>query len=116
MNDISLDAVDAVIQETRIIPEELLRFYRDLPGRSPSEHSKNVSRILSSLSDEEAIILIRDVVDSTVFSMLHLLDLSFKDRHIQVTFTRQQDPEAVSFGSLLDTYRERVDPGGKVVD
>lgn len=114
MNDISVEAVETMILEASIIPEELVRFYRALPGRSPSEHSKAVSHIIAKLQDEEAIVLIRDVVDSTLFSMLHLFDLDFKDRHIQVSFARQKNPDSAPFGILLDIYRERVDPGGIV--
>lgn len=116
MNDINVEAVETIILETQIIPEQLVHFYRALPGMAPSAHSKAVGDILAKLKDEEAMVLIRDIVDSTVFSMLHLFDLSFKDRHIQISFTRQQNPESAPFGTLLDAYRERVDPGGIVVE
>lgn len=115
MNDIDIDAIEAVILRTKTLPEQILHFYRDLPGMSPSDHSKEVADILEKLQDEEAIVLLRDIVDSTIFSLLHLFDLDFMDRHIHVSFTRQQNPDSAQFGMLLDAYRERVDPGGKIV-
>lgn len=116
MSNIEIEAVETIILRTKSMPEHLVQFHRALPGRAPSEHSKVISHILAKLSDEEAVLLIRDVVDSTVFSLLHLFDLGFKDRHIRVSFDRIHNPELAPFGTLLDTYRERVDPGGMILD
>ena len=113
----NVEAVDAIIRDImETMPERTVRFYRNLPGMQPSDHSKTIEDILSKLSDREAVSMVSDIVDRTIFALLHLFDLGFKDRHIQVSFTRQQDPSSAPFGTLLDAYRERVDPGGKIID
>lgn len=115
-DDMNVEVVETIIADVvEQMPKGTLRFYRDLPGMRPSEHSRMIRDILIKLNDDEVISIIADITDRAVFSLLHLFDLSFKDRHIQVSFTRQQDPDSAPFGSLLDTYRERVDPGGNIV-
>jgi hypothetical protein len=109
-------AVSAIIEETlETIPKSILQFYRNIPGRRPSEHSKEVGRILSKLTDEEVMVLVRDIIDSALFSTLHLMDLNFKDRKIRASFEPVENSDTEPFGSLLEAYRERVDPGGLIV-
>jgi hypothetical protein len=109
-------AVSVIIEEIlEAIPKSILQFYRNIPGRRPSEHSKEVGRILSKLTDEEVMVLARDIIDSALFSTLHLMDLNFKDREIKASFVSAKNLDTEPFGSLLEAYRERVDPGGIIV-
>src|SRR5687767_3960255 len=83
------DLVSIITTETvKTIPHDLLSFYTNLPGRSPSQHSRKISDIVSSLDSSSAIELMRDVTDMTVFGILYLLDNRFKTSDIQVIFRR----------------------------
>jgi hypothetical protein len=111
--DIIDDVVSAIIVETvDTMPGGLLSFYRDLPGRSPSEHSKCVAATLASLTDDQATELVRTIVDATVFSLLYLMDVSFKNMNISVAFHRGNDSASPADHPLLERYRFKVSPGG----
>ena len=109
------DIVDVIILETvRSIPNETLSFYRNLPGRRPSDLSKRVAASLREMPDDAARELIADIVDSAVFSLLYLLDNDFKSS-IRVELKRGAQTCRPSDFPLLEAYRQRVDPGGVVI-
>ena len=108
-------AVEAIVAETVVaLPDDILQFYRNLPGRRPSEHSLRLQGVLSKLTDEEARILIRDIVDSSIFSVLSLIDQGFKDRNIATSFTVTSSDDSPVMGRALEIYRQRVNPGGQI--
>ena len=108
-------AVESIILETiQTLPKNLVAFYRDLPGRRPSDHSIRMSHIIAGLDDDDALALLRDVTDATVFSLLGLFDAQFKDGHIRVRFDWDATPGEPDEDPLLEIYRMRVDPGGAI--
>ena len=105
-----VSAIEAEIIST--LPIAILGFYRNLPGRRPSDHSRRVSETLYKLDDQESIELIRDIIDRTVFSLINLMDESFKEKKIMVTFVKDGASSDLVESPLLETYRKIVDPGG----
>src|SRR5688572_27445731 len=116
MNEnICQQVTDAIIHETiNTIPQALLSFYRDLPGRMPSERSKRISKTLEYIEDTAAEELIRDAVDMTIHGILYLMDNRFKDKGIQVLFIREGHDSIPKDCPLLELYREKVEAGGEV--
>jgi hypothetical protein len=107
--------VESIIMETiDFLPQDINEFYRNLPGRQPSDHSLRVQKALNNLSEDEAIILIRDIVDSSVFAVLSLMDQGFKDKRIKTSFTKLPSGEQPLFGCAVEAYHQRVSPGGYI--
>lgn len=113
MTQVSEQVVSAIVSETvASLPEEIYRFYQNLPGRNPSIISKSIAGTLSQIDEIHAVELIRDIVDRTVFSILYLVDSGFKDRMISTEFKSISGMQSDSH--LVDTYRDQVDPGGVI--
>lgn len=104
INEICVNLIDAM-------PQRILDFYRNIPGRRPSEHSINVSRILSEIDDVKAIELIKDIVDRSVFSILNLIDNNFDGRCIKSEFVFGDGDDEVQH-EFVERYRIVMDPGG----
>lgn len=97
------------------LPSDIYDFYESPPGRKPSDHSKRVSEIISSLGKDDALELVRGVVDMSVFSMLYLMDVEFKEHSIETMFRKEAKGETAMAGNLTEQYRLAVDPGGIIV-
>ena len=109
------DTIDTIIIEILTsLPPAVLDFYKSPPGRAPSDHTKQISTIFREMSDDRAILLIMDIIDRTIFSMLYLMDSDFKSMNIKTTFNRFPDSITAGVGDvvLLDLYRARVNVGG----
>ena len=105
--------IESIIAETiDFLPQDINEFYRNLPGRNPSDHSLRVQRVLNKLSEDEAIVLIRDIVDSSVFAILSIIDQGFKDKQIVTLVTKGPSGEQPLYGHAVEAYRQRVSPGG----
>lgn len=113
MNDtICAEAVDAIVANiVETLPNSLLEFYRNPPGRKPSQQTLKVSEIVKKLDDDEALALIRSVMDGSLFAVLSLFDMNFKDKNIEVHFRRSTGLETAL---LHELYRLHVDPGGQI--
>jgi len=109
------NVVEAIIVETvATLPSGFLEFYKDLPGRKPSELSVRLAAAWMAVDEDDAIDMIRDVVDRTVFSMLYLIDARFKNLKIATSFDHA-DTSAEPFPTdLHNRYRQRVEPGGLI--
>lgn len=105
--------ISAICAETvETLPDTLLNYYRNPPGRRPGARVLSIKDNVAPLSDADVTEIVRDVVDQTVFSLLHLLDLEFKDKGIVVGFGRRDEAITATSRSLVELYREKIDPGG----
>lgn len=111
METLTGEMLDAVVAETQSLPAELLKAYRHPPGRKPSASLLQIRDALSELDDATALLLVRDVVDVTVFQMIYLLGVGFK-RDLSVDVSREGNRERLDGSGLHEDYRARVDPGG----
>ena len=113
--DICNAVVDSIVTETvSSLPNDVLSFYRNLPGRKLSETSKKISRLLSNMDDQTALELIVDIVDRSVFSILYLIDNDFKDQKIGTVFTKESLASGPDDCRLVERYRDKVEPNGIV--
>ena len=107
---LSEQAVEALISDIlATFPDQLAAFYKAPPGRKPSEQSVKMREIQNALSESDAVLLVRDVVDRTLASALSLMDQNFKSE-ISTSFSTNGETERAS--GLLDAYRMQIDPGG----
>lgn len=114
-DDLSNDIIDAIILEVILnLPNELLHFYENLPGRQPSKHHRKIAAIIKAIDSQDALSIIRDVADSCVFSILYLIDSDFKDKSIETSFHRGPKNAKRSGPELLEYYRDKVNPGGLI--
>ena len=113
--DLSKDIIDAIVSEVvLVLPNELLHFYQNLPGRKPSDHHRGISDTIATIDSEEALSIIRDVADSCVFAFLNLIDSNFKDKSIETSFHRSLRNTEHNDTELAEYYRAKVNPGGLI--
>lgn len=113
MAELTNEMLRAIIVETvDTMPEELLAYYRNPPGRRPPEHVRRIQTAIADMDDAIVKLLIRDIVDRAVFGMLYLTGASFKDAHIATTISRGALSESLADSVLHEEYRLQVDPGG----
>jgi hypothetical protein len=111
MTTLMNEMMDAIVIETQGIPSGLLKYYRNPPGRKPSEGVLKIRDTLADMDDDTALLLIRDVVDSAVFTMVYLLGSGFKC-DLSIDLNRAGNRERLDDSGLTEDYRLRVDPGG----
>jgi hypothetical protein len=113
MANLPNEMLQAIIVETvDTMPEELLAFYRNPPGRSPHEHVRQIQTAIENIDDPTAKLLIRDVVDGVVFQLLYLIESEFKERRIETIIRQGSVSHELAGSALHESYRERIDPGG----
>ena len=114
MAELTNEMLRAIIVETiDTMPEELLAYYRNPPGRRPHEHVRQIQSAIAEVDDATVKVLIRDIVDRAVFQMLFLTGASFKDAHMATTISRGAFSECLADAVLHEKYRLQVDPGGR---
>lgn len=111
MTTLTGEMLDALIVESQSLPEELLRAYRNPPGRKPTESVLRITDALAKTDDATALLLLRDVVDAAVFQMVYLLGVGFKS-NLSVDISREGNRERLHGSALHEDYRARVEPGG----
>lgn len=113
MADLVNEMLEAIIIETvDTIPEELLAYYRNPPGRKPHEHVCQIQTAIADMDDATATMIIRDIVDRVVFSMLYLIEAEFKNIRIKTTISRGAQSDNLTNYGLHEDYRELINPGG----
>jgi hypothetical protein len=114
MSELAEEVLEAIVHHTvDTLPDQLLGFYRDPPGRKPHDHVLRIRAALAGIDDAAAKELIRDVVDATVFSLLYLIDSDFRGRGVGTTISRGQDSCELNDSLLHEDYRMKVHPGGE---
>lgn len=114
-NDVSSDIIDAIILEVILnLPNELLHFYGNIPGRNPSDHHRQIAAVIKTIDNKDALSIIRDVADSCVFAILNLIDSDFKDKSIETSFNRSHKNAEHNDTELAEYYRAKVNPGGLI--
>jgi hypothetical protein len=111
METLTAEMIDAIASEFQSMPGDLLKFYRDPPGRKPSEHLLRLRNAIASIDDETMEALIRDVVDATVFQMVYLMGASFKS-DLDLAISRGDEQESLRGTVLHENYRAHINPGG----
>jgi hypothetical protein len=106
--------VDVIIEDGYLAgPEILFRSLREPAGRAPSDRSKRVAHALSKLGEEEALLVVRSVLDAATLSIISLFDHDFKNSglHARLSFGSQvaDTRDNPTFGRA---YRSRVEPHG----
>jgi len=107
--------VDLVVSDGFLSrPEELVASLRSPSGRAPSEVSRRTAEAMSKLNDEEALRIVRSVLDAGVFSVFSLFDSDFKNSGLHAEFSCGDQMVDTRTGNqdFWDAYRSRVEPGG----
>lgn len=109
------EITDAIVTDiVARLPEGLLKIYMSPPGRKPSADLMNISSLVHEIGSDKALMLIRDVMDTTIASVLGLIDLDFKDSKIRISAEKVLPDTSAEETEFADLYRYRVDPGGHV--
>ena len=111
MTTLSGEMLDALVIESQSLPVDLLRAYRNPPGRKPNESVLRIRDALVNTDDATALLLLRDVVDAAVFQVVYLLGAGFKS-NLSVDISRDGNRERLDDSALHEEYRARVEPGG----
>lgn len=111
MTTLTGEMLDALVIESQSLPAELLRAYRNPPGRKPTESVMRIRDALGDTDDATALLLLRDVVDAAVFQLVYLLGAGFKS-NLSVDISRDGNRERLNGSALHEEYRARVEPGG----
>ena len=69
MTTLTGEMLDALVIESQSLPAELLKAYRNPPGRKPTESALRIRDALADMDDATALLLLRDAVDAAVFQM-----------------------------------------------
>lgn len=113
MADLANEMLNAIIIETvDSLPADLLSSYRDPPGRKPSERLRQIHAAIADIDDANVEMLIRDVVDASVFQLTYLISAKFKEAGIVTTIRRGTLAEDLADSLLHEEYRMQIDPGG----
>lgn len=112
MTTLTDEMLDALVIESQSLPAQLLKAYRDPPGRKPSEDVLRIQGALDDMDDATALLLLRDAVDASVFQMVYLLGAGFKN-DISLDVSRGGNRERLHGSALHERYRARVEPGGR---
>jgi hypothetical protein len=106
--------VDIIIEDGYLSePRVLLRSLREPTGRAPSETSQQVANALSKLDDEEALMVVRSVLDAATLSILSLFDHDFKNSGLHARLSNgSQAMDTQDSPSFWQAYRSRVEPHG----
>lgn len=111
MTTLTGEMLDALVIESQSLPAELLKAYRNPPGRKPTESALRIRDALADMDDATALLLLRDAVDAAVFQMAYLLGAGFKS-NLSVDISREGNRERLHGSALHEEYRARVEPGG----
>lgn len=111
MTTLTGEMLDALVIESQSLPAELLRAYRNPPGRKPTDSVLQIRDALAEMDDATALLILRDAVDAAVFQMVYLLGAGFKS-DLSVDIGRDGNRERLHGSALHEEYRARVEPGG----
>lgn len=111
MTTLTGEMLDALVDESQLLPAELLGAYRNPPGRKPTESVLRIRDALADMDDATALLLLRDVVDAAVFQMVYLLGAGFKS-NLCVDISREGNRERLHGSALHEEYRARVEQAG----
>ena len=115
MSDVTKAVVDAVIADSFLTdPNSLVASLRAPAGRNPAESSRAVAGAIAKLSDQEAVALVRSVLDAAIFGVFNLLDQDFKNHGPHARFSLGKDGIETTDRRCLfhEVYRHSVDPNG----
>ena len=113
---LAFEVVDAVVEDGPLANMETFLHQLKTPaGRAPSAASLRTAEILRDLSDEDATLLARQLIDASMFGLFYLLDNQFKS-DLRITFNRGDSEWTPEAPELIEAYRMRVDPSGHIID
>lgn len=111
METLTAEMIEAIILEFQSMPGDILKSYRDPPGRKPNERLLCLRDSIAGIDDETLEALIRDVVDAAVFQMVYLMGAGFKSG-LDLAVNRGDERESLKGAVLHEDYRARINPGG----
>jgi len=109
--------VDFLLEDGWLVrPEELLESMRNPSGRSPRRDAGAVSEALAELEDEEALRIIRSVLDAATFGFFAAMDSNFKNSGLRarLQFADSSWDSAAPEVELHELYRQKVSPAGLI--
>jgi hypothetical protein len=106
--------VDVIIEDGYLSdPAALLRSMREPSGRAPAESSRIVAQALARLDDEDALAVVRSVLDAATCSFVSLFDQDFKNSGLHACLSYDgQSADTRLQPSFWNAYRSRVEPNG----
>ncbi len=113
---LAVQVIDAIVEDGPLANMEgFLRQLKTPVGRAPSAASVRTAEILRGLSNEDATLLARQLVDASTFGLVYLLDNQFKS-DLRITFNRGEFEWSPEAPELIEAYRMRVEPDGSLVE
>jgi hypothetical protein len=109
--------ITALIERTLTrLPGELTEMLRSPSGRNRGDYINQVSNLVADLSDENLLVLLKSIIDTTVYNVLYVLDDGLAQRGLRIELSELREPRDFSEPPLIERYRNLVEPGGTVAE